>query len=212
VWYSSLCGGMRVWLLVAFAVYSTKSLAGQLNYCAFEVTVRSSAEAPVRGVGVWLLRADGSVYSRVQADARGVARLCDAPPGLVDIQVGGNLCGAVIVKYLRPLWLETRHLRLHYDGCHEDFEVTSGCYYVVRVLDSGDRAVEGAHLIGAVPGQDPELDATDKFGRLFRFVPWGRSLEGEIAKEGYTTEKVLLNCRSGDDPYPEPAITLRRQR
>jgi hypothetical protein len=202
---------LQVYRLIMFALIAACIMHAQLSYCAFEVAVKSSSQVPVPDIGVWLLQADGSVYSKTQANERGVARLCDAPSTLVDIQVGANLCGAVIVKYLRPRWLETRHVLIHYDRCLDDFAVSSGCYMVLRVRDDTGRPVVGAHLTQRPPTHDTQIDPSDTFGRLFKFVPWGKSLVGTVEKDGYAATEVFQTCQSRDDPNSEFVVTLHKR-
>ncbi len=74
-------------------------------YCAFEVVVKSPTGVPVVGAGVAGLDQNGVKFGTALTDAQGVVRFCDAPSGLIEINVGGNLCGAVSVRYLSAYWL-----------------------------------------------------------------------------------------------------------
>jgi|HubBroStandDraft_5_1064220.scaffolds.fasta_scaffold106466_2 hypothetical protein len=195
--------------LLLMASVST-AIFGQTTYCAFTVHVKSESGKPVAGVAVWLLRDDGTKYAETYADNTGIARLCDTPPGLVDIQVGSNLCGATAVKYLQPSWLNTRNVYVTFEGC-EGFFVDSGCYLTLRVTDSEGRPVSGARLLtkDRAPPAVPEL--SDEYGRLFGFVGWGDSLMGTIERAGYFSVEVARQCKSGQQSRFDLPIILRRR-
>src|SRR6185312_5904869 len=108
--------------------------------------VKSPAGTPVAGIGVALTH-DGRVYGTAITDARGIAQICDAPKGLVDIEVGGHLCGAVSVRYLKPYWMETRRVSVTYENCSgDDFFPYGGCLFTIRVYDRKTYPSGGGHL------------------------------------------------------------------
>jgi hypothetical protein len=145
----------------------------QAGYCAFEVAVSSPTGAPVAGIGVALVRRNGQTFSTVVSNERGIARVCDAPEGLVDIEVGGHVCGAVAVRYLKPYWMKTRRVSVMYKNCSgEEFVPIGGCLLTIRTLDE-----QGAPLSGVL-FDDPDKRSklreqtwiSDQFGRIFRFI------------------------------------------
>lgn len=140
--------------MLAGAVAPGRGAAPQDAYCAFEVTVRSLDGAAVRGVTVSEEAQDGGKIVSAVTDARGGARLCDAPAGLVSIRVGGRLCGAASVGYLMPRWLQTRRVYLTYEGCSgEEWAVPGGCGFM-RVRDARERPVREDLPVRSLRGRD----------------------------------------------------------
>lgn len=67
------------------------------EYCAFEVIVKTSRGEAARYARVVLFDDTGSAFASAVVNEEGVARICDAPPGLLRLSVGGTLCGTASV-------------------------------------------------------------------------------------------------------------------
>ncbi len=182
-------------------------------YCAFEVTVRSPDGAAVGGVTVTEEAQDGGQVASAVTDARGGARLCDAPAGLVSIRVWGRLCGAASVEYLMPHWLKTRRVYLTYESCSgEEWAVPGGCEFTLRVRDAQGAPIPRARFEDqkTIPGI--ETRESDPFGRIFRFVRYGEAMSGRVDKEGYSSQDVNRVCRSGGPSRAEVTVVMRAVR
>jgi hypothetical protein len=182
---------------------------GQAIHCSFEVEVKTPLQVPVSDAEVWLLRSDGDVYMKTRTDKRGIARLCDSPIGLVDIQVGGKLCGAVIVKYLEYK-LETTHVRVTYEHC-EGFYQSTTCSILLRAHDQQGQALKGARFLarGSPPGK--QQATSDEFGRLYLTWMIGSSLTGAIVLDGYENSGIDLPCKVGGELGTEQSIILHKR-
>ncbi len=193
----------------------TSAAQDQSNYCAFEIAVSSPAGSPIAGVGVSLQRRGGQVYSTTTTSERGIASICDAPDGLVDIEVGGHLCGAVAVRYLKQYWMKTRRVSITYENCSgEEWVPLGGCLRTIRVVDE-----HGALLKGVLFDQPDKRSrsreqtwVSDQFGRIFRFVNYGETLTGSLEKAGYVSKSVTDECNRAEPSEKELLITLNRRR
>ncbi len=205
-----------VWIfaLVVLVLAPLSTAAQDRAYCAFEIAVSSPAGAPVAGAVVALVRGNGQTFSTAASNERGIARICDTPEGLVDIEVGGHLCGAVAVRHLKAFWMQTRRVSLMYQNCSgEEFVPIGGCLLTVRTLDE-----QGAPLSGVLL-DDPDKRSklreqtwtSDQFGRIFRFVNYGETLKGRVEKAGYVSKSVTDECQRGESSEKELVITLNRQ-
>ena len=85
------------------------------EYCAFEVAVSSPKGRPIYGATVSVVDQQTHVYGTAMTNGEGVARLCDSPRGLINIQVGGQLCGSIVVRNLKAYWRRTRRIVVIYD-------------------------------------------------------------------------------------------------
>ncbi len=92
----------RLLILTVFSTLFISLAAAQDTWCAFEVKVSTPSGSPVPEVPVALIRGRKTTFSQTTTDANGVARLCDAPLENVDINVGFDMCNAVLVGYLAP--------------------------------------------------------------------------------------------------------------
>jgi hypothetical protein len=181
-------------------------------YCAFEVVVKSPTGDPVVGAGVSGLDQNGVKFGTALTDAQGVVRFCDAPSGLIEINVGGNLCGAVSVGYLSAYWLETRRVFITYKRCSDDWWVPGRCLLTVRVRDEHNAPVSGAALLPTrkpKPATPKSTEISDRYGRLFFEVNYGDTLEGVLSKAGYAAQPVTAACRSGKSFWLERTVVLR---
>lgn len=189
------------------------SAQSQPGYCAFSVTVKSPEGHPVAGARVEGLREDGEVFGSGVTDEIGVGRICDAPAGLVDLRVGGQLCGAVTIGHLRPYWMETRHVYITYANCSgEEWAPPGGCQLVLRIVD-GDNSPIGGVLFaepGARQGGIALSAASDAFGRLFRFIRYGETVTGSLIKSGYAPLDLSEGCKSGSGFARQRVVTLQK--
>jgi hypothetical protein len=194
-----------LWALAAMALPS----AAQAINCSFEIEVKTPLQVPVARAEVWLTRTDGEVYTRTQTDDRGIARLCDSPIGPVDIQVGGRLCGAVVVKYLEYK-LKTTHVRVTYERC-EGFYQPTACSVLLRAHDQQGQALKGASFAprDSLPGN--KQATSDEFGRLYLTWAIGSSLTGAIVLDGYENVEIALPCKQAGELEIERSIILHKK-
>ena len=85
----------------------------QDSYCAFEVRVTRPSRAPVVNVPVYLVR-DRATIADTTTDVNGLAKLCDAPLKPVDIAVGFDVCGSVVVRDIEATWPAMRQIFVTY--------------------------------------------------------------------------------------------------
>lgn len=208
----------RTWILIiarAAAVVAVPPCSGwsQNQYCAFDVIVNSPSGKSVAGADV-LEEQNGKVFAKASTDQHGVARICDSPAGLVEIHVGGNLCGAVVVKYLQRYWLKTRRVAVTYENCSgEEWATAGGCQLTIRVRDEGGRPVSGARFgTGSSSGPGPGWSSvSDMFGRIFRFLAYGTVLTGQVTKPGYTPATFTEQCKPGGAQDRERVLVLQKE-
>lgn len=191
--------GFSLTIRLVFIVASALTLVcfsanAQSTYCAFEVLVRSPSGKPVTGVTVALIRRSKAIFSESVTDAQGVARLCDAPLEYMDVVVGRDVCGSVLVRHLKHTWPETRRVYVTYvdDPC-DHFGVESVCRILLRIVDNAGRPLEGVGFNGVPPNQD-EHRVSDIFGRLYYSLMRGQTLEGTVSKEGKRPARVSTSC------------------
>jgi hypothetical protein len=102
---SPLC----LWAVLALAL---PSAAAVNPYCAFEVKVSSPSGSPVPGVEVALIRGGSTTFSETKTNQYGVAKLCDSPLEYVDIVVGRDICGSILVRHIKPTWPKEKSVRV----------------------------------------------------------------------------------------------------
>ena len=184
----------------------------QTEYCAFEVLVRSPDGKPVVGAEAVLTR-DGRTVGTAVTNKAGVARICDAPSdALLDVELGGNLCGAVAVRYLRTLWMTTRRVYVTYLNCAgEEWLLAGGCQVTIRTHDESGGPLSGVVFEEGAPDTTPQERpalVSDRFGRVFRFLEYRRSLTARLKKPGYVQRTITVGCPVGSGPVREMTIVL----
>jgi len=196
-------------LYVLFIV-SARLAADDGTYCAYEVTVKKPSGEPVAGVPVGLVQ-KGEQIAESEADADGKARLCDAPLDAVDIFVGFDACGQVLVRHVDPLWLRTRQVSITYapSRCSEFLSFPTDCHVLLRVVDEGGHFLPGA-LLDAKNSEGPVSGVSDEFGRVFLSLKKHEYLQGTVKKKGYGSSAVSCECASGD-PTEVKVVVHRRQ-
>lgn len=204
----------RIVLMSAFALAIGLRVKAQplTGYCAFKVTVKSPTGSAVTGAPVAELRQNGEVYAAGATNSQGIAMLCDAPSGLIDIEVGGHLCGAVAVRYLQPYWLETRDVLLVYKNCNgEEWAPPGGCRLTLRTVDEQRQPLSGVLL--DVSGGSPQGGSriSDAFGRIFRSIHYGETMTGRLVKDGYPQQEIAQSCKPGESYEAERIVVLRRR-
>lgn len=187
-----------------FCVLSLPSLLigqAQSDYCAFEVVVKSPDGKPVSKAGVSAIDENGITFSRPVTDDEGRARICDVPAGLTDILVGGQRCGAVTVRYLKPYWMKTRSVFVTYQDCGgEDHAAPAGCVLTIRVRNDRAAPLAGVYFSDLVnrPAALQQTSTSDQYGRIFRFIGFGKTLAGTLVKDGYVPKEVNDQCTPGE--------------
>jgi hypothetical protein len=195
-------------------------VAAAADFCAFEIVVTDPAGSHPANIPVGMIRrgatsaGPGVMLGETATDRRGIAQLCDAPMEPVDFFVG-PICGQVMVKAVRPLWLKTKRISVTYDpdldqSCHAPMIPTAAaCRILLRIRDMSGKAVAGARLGLTTPQSAPDLPLTDNFGRLFYVIPKGEKLQGSVTKDGYLPANVSEDCVRGKVFDRESEIVLR---
>ena len=176
------------------------------SYCAYEVTVSKPDGAPAANVPVAIVR-EGRQLRETRTDGRGVARLCDAPLTSVDVVVGVDLCGSVLVRQILPMWPDMRRVFVTYERetCREG-QFSDHCLALVRVTAEDGSPVSGALLGSDGAGASASVQ-TDAFGRLFIRVGRGETFTGNITKEGRKATRISERCaRFGEDLIEDVVI------
>lgn len=189
----------------------------QEPYCAFEVVVKSPSNTPAANIEVTAsVGINSKPFATRVTDTDGIARICDVPMGTrisVDAHADGG-CGAVTVRGLTALWMETRRVFMTFQPCSTgDFYWPSTCHLLLRVRDDQDHAVLGAKLMLAGPetvSQPGSTLVSDSFGRIFQVLRSQETLRGHIDKRGYDPADVLFECRKLNSPVDERRIVLRK--
>lgn len=172
------------------------------GFCAFQVDVRTPTGSPIGKVPVSIITGHTQVYAQTVTGPDGVAKLCDAPFETVDVVVGFDICGSVLIRNLSPTWPEPRKLSVTYaEAPCDHFGVSQTCRTLIRVLDEAGKPVQGAHFSGGGQGED----SSDAFGRIFRTTARRQKIEGVISKDGRQPVKLSTTC-AGD---AELKVTLR---
>jgi hypothetical protein len=156
-------------------------VVAESTYCAFEVKVTTKSGAPRSQVPVLLVRGRNGTFLETRSDANGVARLCDAPLEAVDIAVGFDVCGLVVVRNLHSLWPKTKRLFVTFEEnpCNH-FVLAEYCQVLLRVQDQEGRPVAGVRFNGSLPQESSGSDTSDELGRIFRLVKREARLEGAV--------------------------------
>lgn len=194
-------------LLIVVGFSALGLAAEEAPYCAFEVKVRKPSGEPYPKVTVVLVRNRATTFSETLTDAAGVAKLCDAPLEFMDIVVGFDICGSVMVRHLAPTWPETRHVYVTFvDAPCDHFVVRRECRVLLRVEDGKGRRLAGVRFEGK-PSLGSAPHVTDTFGRLFFPLMKRESVKGVLVKQGY--ESAPVSVQHCDDN--EVRVVLRER-
>jgi hypothetical protein len=201
----------RLFTIAGFLALLIIPAAGQTSYCAFEVRVTGPAGAPVANVPVYLIRNQRTTLSDTITNAKGVARICDSPLGAVDIAVGFDVCGSVLVKDIKATWPTTRPVLVTYvETSCDHFVFGDYCQILLRIHDEDGQPVAAARFQGrssSVSGSD----VSDNFGRIFRSIKTGEKLEGVITKDGRDPARISEQCLPHGERDMELKIMLRKR-
>jgi hypothetical protein len=185
-----------VLLLFGLPALPTALAAEDATYCAFEVVVRKPSGAAAPNVPVTLVQRHEEMYSQANTDARGVARLCDAPLEAVDIAVGSDVCGLVEVHNLQPTWPEIRRVYVTLvDAPCDHFGFPTTCRVLLRIRDEEGKPVRGARFVAKTP-EGAGQSVSDVFGRVYRSLATQGKLEGEVTKQSYEPAHIAVECTS----------------
>ena len=171
-----------------------------VEFCALRVSVVDSTGAPAY-TDVKIQRTSGARLGAKMTDERGVAEFCDLGLDLFDVIVGPPVCGQVTVKSIYFIWPRTRNLRVVYENCHTHGRL-GGCQVLVYVRDSNGKPIEGALLKN---GQTHL--ATDRYGRIFRWLSLGDTIRASVEKVGYSGAPIAIECNH-TKPFIEQVIKL----
>jgi len=196
-----------VLILMGFPGLFISPAEGETTYCAFEVKVSAPSGVPIDKVPVVMIRGDRTTFFETATTANGVARICDAPLESVDIVVGFDVCGSVLIRDLKPSWPKTQRVFVTYVRTFCDhFGIAPGCQVLLRVQDGEGRPVAGARFDGE-PSGTPGSHVSDALGRLFRSLKRREKLEGVVVREGSEPARISVQCL--DDV--ELKVILRKQ-
>lgn len=185
--------------------------AEDVNYCSFEVKVRTPSGSPVVNVPVAMIKRHTVAISETKTTENGLARLCDAPLEPVDIVVGYDLCGSVLVRNVRPTWPITHRIFVTYvETWCAHVTPESNCPVLLRVQDDKGKPISGARL-KETPIRVTVPEKTDVFGRLLRNLKQGEKIEGAIVKEGWVPLSIIVNCGPLGGDELEKVLILRKQ-
>jgi hypothetical protein len=204
---SSFFSISRFLALCAFHALTIALASAQATYCAFEVKVSAPSGSPVSKVPVVLVVKHTTSFAETTTDENGVARLCDAPLEPVDIAVGSDICGLVLVRNMHDTWPESRKVYVTYvDAPCDHFGVAPNCLILLRIQDDDGRRISGARFepksqIGS------GSNVSDSFGRIFQFFKKRERLEGIVIKSGYSPVPISELCLDNQ----EVKVVLRKQ-
>jgi hypothetical protein len=142
----------RLALVLAAGRCGTAQTSRASTYCAFEIRVRAPSGAPVANIPAGIV--DGGVQAAtVLTNREGVARICDVPLHRVDVAVGIDLCGLVLIKNVTSTWPNTRQIFATYvpETCpHLVF--SRHCQALLRVINDEGRPLARARFVGVPSG------------------------------------------------------------
>lgn len=185
---------------------TTTALASS-SYCAFVVRVSKPTGLPNANVPVGVVQDDTQIAT-IWTDASGTAKLCDVSVRPVDIVIGTQDCGLVVIKGVRLAWPETRNLFAVYDQkyCNE-LTLADHCLLLLRVQDKEGNLLPGALFSSGL--RRPEF--SDRFGRIFASIRSGQILEGTITKEGLDPIHISEQCPKGEENDAERKVVMQRR-
>ena len=178
-------------------------------YCAYEVSVKKPSGLPFAKTPVGVVD-NGVQISGAITDAKGVARICDAPVHKVDIGVGAIGEGLILVKGVKPTWPETRNIVVIRDDRHwDEFMFPDECQVLLRIQDERGMPISGAQLDDqSSKGRAPNI-ASDSFGRLFRKLKSGEACDGWIRLQGRIPAPISAKCIRGSEEDVELKVVLK---
>ena len=202
---SVLAIGISIIAMWGFSPWSTTAM-GAPSYCAFDMKVSKPSGAPFANVPGGMVE-KGIQVATVVTDANGKASFCDAPLHAVDIVIGTQDCGVVLVRGVKPTWPVTREIFVTYDRAHcGELVFPDHCQVLLRIKDE-----EGRPLAGTEFGSGrSERDVSDVFGRIFRSIRSGEKLEGVLRKEGREPVHISERCVQEDERDVERDVVLRK--
>lgn len=164
---------------------------------------------PIAKVPVYLIRNQRTTLSGTTTDANGIARICDAPLKAVDIGVGFDVCGSVLVRNVKATWPEVRQVFVTYvETPCDHFLFGDRCQVLLRVQDEAGRPVVGARFDGR-PSAVSGSEVSDEFGRVFRSIKRGEKVEGLVIKEGRAPARISEPCLLRGEHDLELKVFLR---
>ena len=197
--------GNAVRLLAVLSLGSVQAYA--FTYCAFEVKVTKPSGVPFPNIAVGMVDKGTQVATAVTNSA-GVSQFCDAPLHAVDIVVGVQACGVVLVQHVTPEWPVTRNVFVIYDETHcSELVLKDRCQVLLRIQDEEGHPLAGTQFDSG----RSERDASDVFGRIFRTIKSGEKLEGVLTKEGRRSALISQSCIRGDERDLELKVVLNKR-
>jgi hypothetical protein len=184
----------------------SSSLPGQSSFCAFEVNVRFPNGRPAARIPVATVEDGKQEISEAVTDKNGVARICDAPLEAVDIAVGQDVCGLILVQRVRQTWPQTHRIFVTYapNPCYH-MGISPQCQVLLRIKDESGRPISGVLLEGITSARGSKV--SDDLGRYFLIVKRGEKVRGVLHKDGYRESEFAEVC--SDDI--ERKVTLSKE-
>jgi hypothetical protein len=142
-----------------------------------------------------LIRELKSKFSETNTDAKGLARLCDAPLEAVDIVVGFDVCGLVTVRDLHSKWPETKRIYVTFEenSC-DHFALSEFVQVLMRVQDNQGRPVAVARFSTQSLDKGSGSDVSDRLGRIFRLARRNSKLEGVVQEVAGGQARIAVLC------------------
>jgi len=201
---------LRLLGVVSFIASCNSVVCRADTYCAYEVTVIQPTRQPSPGVPVAILD-QGKQSAEYRTDASGRARLCDAPLSAIDIAVGYDLCGSVVIRRLRPTWPTTRHITVTYtESWCDHFRPPDRCQILLRIQGRDGRPIENARFRPQSSSVSRAV-SSDRFGRLFFMISTGETVTGDIIVEGWQSRAIAEGCTASGETDIERVIVLTKQ-
>lgn len=193
--------------VMSMQLVSGLSVVAGSPYCAYEVEVRKPDGTRFQGVPVGLV-VNGTQRTTVWTDRRGGAQICDSPLHDVDIVVGFDTCGIVLVKNLKPTWPTARKVVVTYAQVPcEHFALPDRCTVLLRAQDDRGRPLSGAQFESEA--KTPQI--SDAFGRVFLLLREGEKVDGTITKAEFGAKRFSHACVFPDVKDFEFTIVLTNQ-
>jgi len=175
------------------------------DLCAVEIAVRSPGGAPFRGATIRVLDAKGTYEFETKSGDDGTARICDFGFGPHEIIVSPRSCFPVRFKVDRVLERHPIRLEATLNPCPVYPNDRDYCIAYFRVTSQEGTPIASASI---EPPIVPLPQSTDRYGRVWVYLPSGWSKSLSVVASGYLPKAVTVNCRSTE--VVEKPVVLER--
>lgn len=181
-------------------------MAEEEPLCAVSVLVLTPKGEPIVNAVVDLLAASGSLEKRERTATNGVARICDFGFGTHDLVISRGPYFPVRVPIRRILERHPINLTVVLNPAPQYPTERNYCVVNFRITNLDKTPIENATVSSRVPTFPQQ---SDRFGRIWLYVPTDMSLDLAIAAEGYKQKREEINCRSTE--LIERAVVLEAE-